>query len=228
MISAGNQLVRVVIDTTTDSANKWAKARSIDPETMDWGTHVRTDHLANGRARVTLAVSQDDYDAAVDNGWGDTVSAYFEELLNGDAMAITYNHNASLVADTIPMVSPSDAYETTCFVVRWSIHTAADIFTITSEATNRIKEVRITRLTPVENDFAWFLVLVPDFLYSYTVEDHLNLEGFVFKDIVKCLEKNIRDGVKPISAELEAKLKKPAPALNAKESTTDIDDEIPF
>ena len=228
MISVGTQLVRVEIGTDTRTADKWAKARSIDPKTMDWGTHVRTDHLADGRARVTLAVSQDDYDAAVDNVWGDTVAAHFGELLDMDAMAIAYNHNASLVSDTIPMASPTDAYVPTCFVVRWSIHSAADIFTATREATNRIKEVRITRLTPVENDWAWFLVLVPDFLYVATIEDHLNAEGFVFLDLAKCLEKNIRVGLEPIGEELEAKIRRLAIAPNADGKKRDMDDEIPF
>ncbi len=228
MTIANTQLVHVEIDTDTHTAELWAKARSINPKTMDWGTHVRTVDLADGRVCVTVAVSQDEYDGAAADVGRDAVAASFAALLDMDAKTIAYNHNASLVLDTIPMASPSDAYETTCFVVRWGIHTAAEIFTITREATNRIKEVRITRLTPIENEFAWFLVLVPDFLYFYTVEDHLNLEGFVFNDIQKCLERNIHDLVKPVSAELEAKRTKPAPALNAKEATTDIDDEIPF
>lgn len=228
MNTKGTQRVRVEIDTDTQTADLWAKARSIDPKTMDWGTHLRTVDLADGRVCVTVAVSQDEYDGAVADIGRDAVTASFEALLNMDAKAIAYNHNASLVLDTIPMASPSDAYETTCFVVRWGIHTAAEIFTMTREATNRIKEVRITRLTLIENEFAWFLVLVPDFLYVATIEDHLNSEGFVFLDIAKCLEKNIRDGLEPIDEELEAKIKQLPLAPNAKNATTNIGDEIPF
>jgi hypothetical protein len=228
MTTAGPQLVRVEIDTDTDTANELAKARSINPSRMEWAAHVRSVPTTEGWARVTVAVSQDIYAHYVAGVGFEDVSSAIENELSSDAEEIVQDHDATITFNTIPMAAPSDTYEPHAFIVQWDRAEVAGVVVATSEVTNRLKEIRITRLTPLVDDKAWFIVLVPDFLYIHVIEAYLDQHGP--QDIAECLWLAISETLQPYAApDLESRIEQlPIAPPQAEWTKGPIDDDIPF
>ncbi|MEQ1694959.1 MAG: hypothetical protein ABL901_03875 [Hyphomicrobiaceae bacterium] len=228
MTMAGIPLVRVEIDTDQATADLWAKARSINPSKMEWAVHVRSVRTTEGWAHVTVAVSQNTYADYVAGVGFEDVSSAIESVLSSDANEIVQDHDATITFDTISMATPSDAYEPHAFIVQWDRTEVAGVVVALGEATNRLKEIRITRLTPLVDDKAWFIVLVPEFLYIHVIEAYLDRHGP--QDIAECLWLAVSEALHPYTEpELEPRIAQlPIAPSQAEWTKSPIDDDIPF
>ena len=154
--------------------------------------------------------------------------AAIENSLDYEANDIVEDHEATITFNSILMAAPSDAYEPHAFIVQWNRTEVAGVAVATREATNRLKEISITRLTPLVDDKAWFIVLVPDFLYIHVVEGYLDQHGP--QDIAECLWSAIFEALHPyVEPELEARIAQlPITPPQANWIKGPIDDDIPF
>lgn len=165
MISAGSPFVRIEFDAAQSTADVWARARAINPFTMDYTAHVRSVPISQGRVWMTAAVSQADYAKTVAGLDLEEVPAAIEAILVRLAADVLEKHKPIDTIDEISVADKATEYGPTTFIVRWKVEEAIAAYNMIAQSCDVLQGITLIRLTDVEDGTLSLAISLPHRVY---------------------------------------------------------------